>query len=152
MIICTMKQDLIITNTIFERRNIMHDIYTSRKVEQTTIRVDTTAINCTDDMKEILISLCDNDFNMNGDNGDEYTWDIALENGYTTSAEYLADFVLAKVKKREKLLTKQEALQIATEDFIDAWLGNDDYYISYAVSVTHVYDATIITFSYITEG
>lgn len=42
-------------------------------------------------VKETLLSIFDFDNDMNGNNGEDYTMDIALKKGYTSTNAYLVD-------------------------------------------------------------
>ena len=119
-------------------------------MEQRTIVVDRTTLHNYEDIIPILISLCDEDWDMSGENGDEYTWDEALENGYDSSAEYLADTVVCNVEL-QNLTTMAEVLEASVYEFFNNWMGRDSYYEDYAVSVTHVDATTVITYTWVSE-
>lgn len=51
-------------------------------------------LNNVEELKAALFNICACDEDLNGNNGIEYTWQVAREAGYKTSAEYLADKVV----------------------------------------------------------
>ena len=89
-------------------------------------------------LRQALISLCENDWDMNGNNGDEYTWEVALKNGYETSAEYLADESINIGWKCNYALPNR--LDFAVGHFVGRWLGDDDYYADFEYETTIVND------------
>lgn len=94
--------------------------------------------NNVSNLRQILISLCENDWDMNGNNGDEYTWEVALENGYSSSAEYLADETIRKASLTN--CTPAIRLDFAVGYFVGRWLGDDDYYADFKYDTTIVND------------
>ena len=77
-------------------------------------------INNREDKEEILNALSSmyTDEDFNGNNGEEYTWESALEEGFESNQEYLVNWLRKSELKEEKLI----------EEFVDEWLGNDGYY------------------------
>ena len=71
--------------------------------------------------EEVLNALgrfyTDEDFN--GNNGENFTWEEAIDNGFESTQEYVID----KLEKNENL--KGEGLILA---FLGEWLDNDGYY------------------------
>lgn len=72
------------------------------------------------DKEEILetLSNVETDEDFNGNNGEEFTREIALENGFDTSQDYVVD------KLRKSNLTGEDLI-IA---FFKEWLDGDCYY------------------------
>lgn len=79
-------------------------------------------INNKDEILETL-SFVETDEDFNGNNGEEFTWEEALENGFESSQEYVID------KLRKSDLTGEELVR----EFFEEWLGNDGYYDDYDI-------------------
>lgn len=75
-----------------------------------------------EDVKEALISLCESDCDMNGENGDDYLWDEAK--GYDSNAEYLASRVGNKFQTVKGVIN-------AFKNFMNEWMNRDGYYDDY---------------------
>ena len=78
-----------------------------------------------EDVKEALISLCESDCDMNGENGDDYLWDEAK--GYDSNAEYLASRV------GNKFQTVKDVIN-AFKNFMNEWMNRDGYYDDYEMN------------------
>ena len=80
-------------------------------------------INDINNKEEILdtLSSIGTDEDFCGNNGEEFTWEEALENGFESSQEYVVDDLKNSGLTGEKLLTA----------FFEQWLGNDNYYKEY---------------------
>lgn len=77
-------------------------------------------INNKEEIREKLIALCEEDCDMNGENGTEYLWKEA--EGYESNAEYLADYVMKNSKTVKEMF----------EGFIKKWMDYDrNYYSDY---------------------
>ena len=59
---------------------------------------------------------------FNGENGEDYTWEEALEKGFVSNLEYVID----KVKSIEN---DEECVNT----FFNEWMENDSYYAEYKV-------------------
>ena len=70
-----------------------------------------------------LRSIADFDCDFNGENGEDYTWDDALENGFESNLEYLIN----EVKDIED---DEECVNA----FIKEWINSDMYYDEYDVN------------------
>lgn len=70
-----------------------------------------------------LSSIADFDMDFNGENGEDYTWDEALENGFESNLEYLINEVKDIEDDEECVKT-----------FFKEWLDNDGYYAEYEVN------------------
>jgi len=92
-----------------------------------------------------LVSLCELDNDMNGENGEEYTWDDAVSDG-CTSAEYLAHISCEQAIGK----TKMDILKDATKYFITTWMDADcDYYNDYAFDIYELSnDDAVIALAY----
>lgn len=73
-----------------------------------------------------LSEFSDEDFN--GNNGEEYTWEKALEQGFKSSQDYVIDVL------RNSGLTQEELIRA----YFNEWLGHDYYYTDYRVEITPV--------------
>lgn len=81
------------------------------------------------DKEEVLTTLSffdDEDFN--GNNGDEYLWEIAQ--GYESNQEFVLDTLEKSNLTGEQLIYK----------YFEMWLGNDGYYEDYDVIVDNFSD------------
>lgn len=88
--------------------------------------VDTAS---TDDMRNALISLCTDDCDMNGENGDEYLWDTAKERGYESNAEFLADAAM----------NRNEDFKSMVDYFLRVWMDYDSwYYTDWGYRITDI--------------
>ena len=76
------------------------------------------------DVKEALISLCESDYDMNGENGDDYLWDEAK--GYDSNSEYLASRVGNEFQTVKDVIS-------AFKNFMDEWMNRDYYYNDYDI-------------------
>lgn len=71
---------------------------------------------------DALIGISEFDLDFNGENGDDYTWDIALENGFESNMDYLIN----EVKDIED---DEECV----DTFVEEWCSKDSYYEQYEV-------------------
>ena len=73
-----------------------------------------------EEIREKLIALCEDDCDMNGENGTGYLWEEA--EGYESNAEYLADYVMKNNKNVKEMF----------KGFIKKWMDYDyNYYSDY---------------------
>ena len=63
-----------------------------------------------------LAGISEFDLDFNGENGDDYTWDIALENEFESNMEYLLDQVKDIEDDKECI-----------ETFVKEWCGKYSY-------------------------
>lgn len=91
-----------------------------------------------EDIRNSLISLCENDEDMNGNNGEEYTWTDALESGYSSSAEYLADTVMGE---HDNVV---EMFRAFAKEFFER---NDNYYTLYRLETLIENDYLYVSFT-----
>lgn len=89
----------------------------------TLFKVNTNDVTA---LRSALISLCESDCDMNGENGPEFTWKKALDRGYSSNAEYLADKILLSPNLR----TPTGKFKAFAEEF---YRTNDDYYSDYDI-------------------
>ena len=70
-----------------------------------------------------LRDIANFDMDFNGENGEDYTWEEALEEGFVSNLEYVID----KVKNIEN---DKECVNT----FFEEWMENDGYYAEYEVN------------------
>ena len=92
-----------------------------------------------EEVRKALVSLCNIDDDMNGNNGDEYLWEVAKEKGYENNAEYLADLVLNNPTYK----TVSEKLEAFAKEF---FVSNDYYYKGYELEHLEDGDDIIVAF------
>ena len=107
------------------------------------IKHNTITINNLNDRGEILETLrymtTDEDFC--GNNGEEYTWTVALDNGFQSSQEYLVSE-----------LSKSDLNGIAlVEKFLHEWIDNDSYYGILSVESAELNGGAVVSYA-VVEG
>ena len=70
-----------------------------------------------------LRNIANFDMDFNGENGEDYTWEEALENGFESNLEYVIDGVKDIENDEECVRT-----------FFEEWMENDGYYAEYEVN------------------
>ena len=75
------------------------------------------------DLLNTLRNIADFDMDFNGDNGEDYTWEEALENGFESNLEYVLNIV-------EDIENDEECVKA----FFEEWMENDGYYAEYDVN------------------
>ena len=85
------------------------------------LRNEIITIKDINNREEVLNALGEfyTDEDFCGNNGEEFTWEEALENGFDNTQEYVID----KLEKNEDLKGEELILQ-----FFREWLDNDCYY------------------------
>jgi len=71
----------------------------------------------------VLRNIADFDMDFNGDNGEDYTWEEALENGFESNLEYVLNII-------EDIENDEECVKA----FFEEWMENDGYYTEYEVN------------------
>ena len=101
--------------------------------------------NDKEDIRNSLISLCDFDADMNGDNGKEFTYPLATKNGYESTAEWLADKVMSE--------TKHNNVFDMFNNFMSIWIDDIDknYYDNYEIKSIDNGDSITIAVSVVKE-
>lgn len=79
---------------------------------------------------------CDNDFN--GENGEEYLWEDAME--FKSNAEFCWT-------EAEKKSTPREII----EYFVSLWMGRDTYYVDYSVEILQHEEILFVSLVFVTE-
>ena len=102
------------------------------KLEQRIVIIRNTN-NKDEILEELRFLYTDEDFN--GNNGKEFTWEVALENGFVSSQDYVID----QLKKSDL-----EGVDLVKKFFVD-WLDSDGYYTDWNLEVTDVNGATVIS-------
>ena len=77
-------------------------------------------------LMSIFTQLAEQDDDFNGNNGDEYLWDSAEENGFESNEDYLTDRVLKNIEPNQELSLQEVGKLI--DEFLSEWTGNDNYY------------------------
>ncbi|SDB14879.1 hypothetical protein [Eubacterium oxidoreducens] len=86
-----------------------------------------------DELKQTLVSLCEFDDDVNGKNGK--IWSCARKEGYSTTAEYLADEVLKSEPK-----TILDAVNL----FLSEWVDKVYYYGGFNAQTIVIHDVTVV--------
>lgn len=91
--------------------------------------LNTAVINDINKKEDVLIALSnfDNE-DFNGNNGEEYTSEDAIKNGF----ESTKDYILNKLQKSN--LDAEEII----EDYLEELYGNDSYYYYYDYVLTQI--------------
>ena len=84
-------------------------------------------------LEELRFLYTDEDFS--GNNGKEFTWEEALENGFVSSQDYVIDQLKKSDLKGVDLVKK----------FFEDWLDSDGYYTDWNLEVTDVNGTTVIS-------
>lgn len=74
----------------------------------------------------IFTQLAEHDDDFNGNNGEEYLWDSAKENGFESNEDYLTDKVLKGIEPNQELAQQEVGKLI--DKFLSDWTGRDNYY------------------------
>ena len=77
-------------------------------------------------LESIFSQLATHDEDFNGNNGEEYLWEVAKEKGFENNADYLTDKVLKGITKDEPLTCQQ--VQKLIDEFLSEWTQHDIYY------------------------
>lgn len=90
---------------------------------------------------------CERDEDFNGNNED-YLWECAEKEGYTSNASYVYDHIVAKIKAGmyDKYIENDDATEKYShiiQDYLDEWLGSDDYYEGYTMCFNRAGSYTI---------
>lgn len=70
-----------------------------------------------------LRNIASFDMDFNGENGEDFTWEEALEKGFVSNLEYVIDYV-KDIKNDEECVNT----------FFKEWMDNDGYYAEYEVN------------------
>lgn len=87
-----------------------------------------------------LSNLSKRDDDFNGNNGEEYLWDIAKEAGFNTNFEY----TLFEAGKQPDLAKR-------IENFVDIWMEKDNYYKEYRLKIQRKGKKLFVSFAYTVE-
>lgn len=76
----------------------------------------------------------DNDFN--GENGEDYLCEDAIDGGYECNADFVFDYIKGSIEDGYYNKYSVNSIRYATivEDYLDMWLGSDNYYGEYNYS------------------
>ena len=95
--------------------------------------------------KKNIISALSNfytDEDFCGNNGEEFTREIAIKNGFNSTQDYIID----ELKK-----SKKQGIELIDE-FLQEWLGNDGYYQTYDYTTTKINEITVISIAFISQA
>ena len=90
-----------------------------------------------EDLLETLRCISKFDMDFSGENGTDYTWEKALENGFESDLEYLINEVKDIEDDRECVST-----------FIKEWIDNDSYYAECEVNCLTDEKGRVITIGF----
>lgn len=73
----------------------------------------------------------DNDFS--GENGEDYLWEDAKEEGFSCNADYVFNYIKTSIEDGYYNKYNINSVRYATivEDYLEMWLNNDDFYGQY---------------------
>ena len=106
--------------------------------------VETTVIENINNKNEILKALCDiSDEDFNGNNGNDYLWDISKNQGFKTNQEFVINLIKQK---------NYDSYQDLINAYFNEWFIRDYYYRAYNVNITEIGIKAVVTLSAITES
>lgn len=113
----------------------------SKEIDNMNMNFETQIINNTkEDVIEYLKGIAEYDLDFCGENGEDYLWDKAREQGFESNSDYCINEVMEQYgKDRVK----------AIEEYFELWLGSDGYYDEYHYSVNKYRNKLFISFAYI---
>lgn len=94
-----------------------------------------------DSFKEGLYALVNFDNDVNGENGEEFTWKVALDNGYKTTIDYLVN----------ESINKKGISQKTIEYILNTFFTKENHYEEYVFEVHDNNTEYIVTMAYITQ-
>jgi hypothetical protein len=83
---------------------------------------------------EALDELARNwDKDFSGENGEDYLWEDAKDEGYECNADYVFNYIKESIEDGHYNKYSINSIRYATivEDYLDMWLGSDNYYGAY---------------------
>ena len=86
-----------------------------------------------------IVNEYDDDFN--GNNGEDYLWKIAKDDGFKTNIDYCINEVITQYEL-------DGDIKKAIENFFDLWFGSDDYYEEYDYCVYGYKDRLFVSFAF----
>lgn len=99
------------------------------------VRLETVVIEDLSNRDYVLSALegfFDEDFC--GNNGEEFTRDIALEQGFKSTQDYVLDVLKNSGLCGEELITA----------YFEQWIGKDGYYLGYSYELTQITHKTYV--------
>lgn len=109
-----------------------------KRYDDIQIQAESCKLNL-DDILNALRRFDDEDFN--GNNGEEYLWDIA--SSFYCNQDYVIDKLEKKYKNSD--MKKFKNVERICHNYFDEFMGVDGYYTAYKVNVTFVNDSAVIT-------
>lgn len=98
-------------------------------------------VSSKENLKEDLKDMLEFDNDASGENGDEFTWDIALEKGFKTTIDYLVVTYTDLHGNTEN----------AIKEILKAFLSGDSYYHEYDYSVITIEGKFFVSLAYTTQ-
>lgn len=91
---------------------------------------DKAELNLLNELDE-LARVWDDDFS--GKNGEDYLWEDARDGGYECNADYVYEDIKERIETGDYDSFTVDSIRYATivEDYLDMWLGGDNYYGEY---------------------
>ena len=101
-------------------------------------------INNINDRKEVLDTLSDmyTDEDLSGNNGEEFTWESAVEQGFNSSQEYIVSLLDNSGLEGVDLV----------EAFLHQWFDHDSYYGEWTMETAEIGDSTVAISYAVIEG
>ena len=104
------------------------------------LKVENVKPNNRESLLNALRNMSDFDCDFNGENGEDYTWEDAIENGFDSNLEYLINEV-KDIEDDETLINT----------FFDTWMDNDrNYYDEYEVQCISNSNGNVVTICFAT--
>jgi len=98
--------------------------------------LETFILGNINDKENLLLELADiGDDDFIGNNGEDYTWDDALDAGFDSTQEYVLSLLEKSDLRGEALVSK----------YLSYWLENDSYYTGYEHEFTYVGDVCVLS-------
>ena len=99
-----------------------------------------------DNTKENVIEYFNNivneyDDDFNGNNGEDYLWDIAKDDGFKTNIDYCINKVMKQYEIDNDIVK-------AIEDFFKLWFESDSFFDEYDYCVYEYKDKLFISFAF----
>ena len=86
-----------------------------------------------------IVNEYDDDFN--GNNGEDYLWKIAKDDGFKTNIDYCINKVMKQYEIDNDIVK-------AIEDFFDIWFKSDGFYDEYDYCVYEYKDKLFVSFAF----
>ena len=99
--------------------------------------------NTKEDVIEYFNDIVDEyDDDFNGNNGEDFLWRKAKDNGFKTNIDYCINKVITQYEVDGNIVK-------AIENFFDLWFGSDGYYEEYDYCVYEYKNKLFISFAFV---